>query len=156
MKKIISSILVLSILLFGSVAFAADSSNENPLNPLPLDQYAESELYENFFRAAGVIIKAQSFMAVDGRTVQAKGTQTANAQCDKIGAYFTLQKKNGSSWENYRTASSYLSDRSSSVVVVTFSFVASGEYRIVASHRAYSGSTIKSSITTTTTSLKVS
>lgn len=101
-----------------------------------------------------MITRASSDILGSGQKIEGKASTTANKLCSKIGALFTLQKWNGSKWENYKTASQYLSNVALATVAVSFSAEA-GTYRLKVNHRLYSGSSLKTSLTTYTRSISL-
>lgn len=101
-----------------------------------------------------MITRASSDITGSGNKIEGKASTTANKLCSKIGALFTLQKWNGSAWEDYKTASQYLSTVARATVAVSFS-AGAGTYRLKVNHRLYSGSVVKTSLTTYTGSVSL-
>lgn len=101
-----------------------------------------------------MIVKASSDITGSGQKIEGIAFTRASNLCSKIGALFTLQKWNGSKWENYKTASKYLSNVALTNAIVSFS-AGAGTYRLKVNHRLYSDSTLKASLTTITRSISI-
>lgn len=145
MKKLLMFLIVCMVMVTGSVAFAAE----------PDQTYAKSELYVNGrARVAGQITLAQASISSGTKSINCTAKTTASKSSDKIGAYFVIQKWNGSSWATYKTGSDYVQNKPSYSASKTFSAVA-GKYRVVAYHRTYNGSALFSEVERTTGSVTV-
>ena len=164
MRKIITFILILALILsLSTTAYAAESTQNNSLIP-PIDEISPNkDLAQGSIRiiqpaaVTGGILEASNQLRNAGNGVLlCSSTTRTNGRADQISVYYQVQRYTGTDWTfaadgsttGYST-SNYSDSISSNVSLGYY-------YRLVTYHYSYNGGKLVSSCSVTSTSIYVS